>query len=732
MHKFMLCWIILLSLFLLACQPAGPDNSNPTNSTEPTQPTFTTPPTEPTLDATQPPAPCAHSYEMTVIEPGQYEDGARVYTCTHCGHSYDKVLYATGSQGLEMHQLGNGTYAVSSIGSCTDTDVVIPAYYEGHLVTQIMGFGGNDTITSIRIPATVTAIDSGVFRQCSNLKTIYFPESVRRIGQRVFTGCNSLETVYYGTDFDFVNQYRESPLAIDSIKKVIFGGTSVHSYICAGTTNLEEVVMEDGVTSIYSYAFSGCAKLQRVYIPASVTSIFGAAFSGCDGLQEIHFSGTVAQWDAIAKTEMNKISSNCKVICADGQGVLQDHSPATCQHDYQDLVSHEAGCETYGFFTPTCALCGATTVQMSIEPLGHDWVNGTCSRCKQAEEGCRPLTAGQWQLAGTSADGRELGIITLQFTEDGSCAISVEFHLRSTWEEAQERVKLEGCSILEFEGDPYLMTGSYTYSNYYICSATGDQLRLELGTDTHGIQPDLGDRFLYLRRDGRQLVLDAHCEMFMDPTFTHILNTVGAFDCCHQYVGAVTQEATCQQEGVWELTCAVCGDLDIQQVQGKHRYESGACVHCGGAAPRRSLSEGTWVTERASGDGMGLSVLELKRVRNGQWGYDIPTWNYYGSDNDLGDFFATYAPFSMHRYAHEGIIYSTIFYNTSPFVANITEKGDTVTMEIGVYAGDGVDPPYHTYTTVVLQRISGNQYIVTQGDDWGGILLEGEILTCLD
>ena len=125
MRKFMLCWILLLSLLLAACQPAGPGSSDPT------------------VDATDPDTSCDHSYEETVIEPTQYDDGARVYTCIHCGHTYEKVLYATGSQGLQMHLLGNGTYAVNGIGSCTDTNVVIPAYYQGHMVTKIMGFGGD-------------------------------------------------------------------------------------------------------------------------------------------------------------------------------------------------------------------------------------------------------------------------------------------------------------------------------------------------------------------------------------------------------------------------------------------------------------------------------------------------------------------------------------------------------------------------------------------------------------
>lgn len=708
MRKFMLCWILLLSLLLAACQPAGPGSSDPT------------------VDVTDPIASCDHSYEETVIEPTQYDDGARVYTCIHCGHTYEKVLYATGSQGLQMHLLGNGTYAVNGIGSCTDTNVVIPAYYQGHMVTKIMGFGGNKNITSIRIPATVSTIESSVFRQCSNLKEIHIPFSVARMGQQIFAGCDSLETVYYGTNFEFSNQYRKSPLAIESLKKVVFGGTHVPVEICKGAVNLEEVVLQEGVTIFSFYSFAGCAKLRSIEIPLSVTTISGGSLLNFDSLTELRYAGTVAQWEAIEKRGVEGNLLNCKVICTDGEGTIRDTAPDTCEHTFENRVTVEPGCEIRGITVPVCTLCGANNGEEIIEPLGHDWISGTCSRCGQEEQSFRPLTTGQWILAGTTEDGRELEIITVKFHEDYTCTLSAEYVPHTTWEEARKQEALGNGSILEFEGEPYLMTGGYTYSTDYTCSASGDLLRLEPSKTMYGIQTDLGHDALYLRRVGRQLILDAPCGMFIDPTFTYVLNRAGVFSCLHNYEGTVLQAATCQEAGLWEFTCTICHDTYNQNTDPKHSYENGACIHCGSAAQYHKLSDGTWISHRASGDGLGLSVLDLTQTRTGRWSYDLNVVSYI---RNTEEFFDRYAPFSMHLCEHDGLIYHAVFPTTFSYGANITEEGDTVTIEIGSVVIEGV---YHTYTTIQLQRLSGNQYVVTQGDDWGGILFAGELLTFRD
>ena len=58
-------------------------------------------------------------------------------------------------------------------------------------------------------------------------------------------------------------------------------------------TQIENVVIEDGVTSVGNYAFYGCSGLTSISIPNSVTSIGTSAFEGCSSLTSVSIGSGV-------------------------------------------------------------------------------------------------------------------------------------------------------------------------------------------------------------------------------------------------------------------------------------------------------------------------------------------------------------------------------------------------------------------------------------------------------
>jgi hypothetical protein len=102
------------------------------------------------------------------------------------------------SKGLQYTEIEAGMfYAVSGIGTCADTDIVIPRKYNGKLVKAISdsAFSYKSSIKSIKIPDTVTSIGDFAFTYCTVLDNIEIPDSVVSIGSSAFYGCSVLKEI---------------------------------------------------------------------------------------------------------------------------------------------------------------------------------------------------------------------------------------------------------------------------------------------------------------------------------------------------------------------------------------------------------------------------------------------------------------------------------------------------------------------------------------------------------
>ena len=131
------------------------------------------------------------------------------------------------SVGLEYTLSDGGLYyIVMGIGTCMDTEIVIPNIY-------------ND------LP--IKEIGSYAFDYCYGLKEIVIPDSVENIDKCAF-------------------------YATDSLTKVVIGDgvANIGSHAFWGCSGLTEIVIPDNVTSIGDYAFAYCGGLTEIVIPDGV------------------------------------------------------------------------------------------------------------------------------------------------------------------------------------------------------------------------------------------------------------------------------------------------------------------------------------------------------------------------------------------------------------------------------------------------------------------------------
>jgi hypothetical protein len=196
-------------------------------------------------------------------------------------------------------------------------------------VIEAGAFKGNQTLTSVTIPNSVTSIGSETFVDCAKLTSLVIPNTVTTIANYTFDGCIKLETLtlplksiannYLGQLF---HEYFDSEATSSDYQKPShpIEGYNQNAHIaercsyCFGSnfsgyrhryyyvpsslktvniidaaeikdnffqnTNLETVEMPL-VKSIGNNAFSGCTSLVHVEIPNSVTGIGNSAFSDC-------------------------------------------------------------------------------------------------------------------------------------------------------------------------------------------------------------------------------------------------------------------------------------------------------------------------------------------------------------------------------------------------------------------------------------------------------------------
>lgn len=237
---------------------------------------------------------------------------ASCFTFIGCVDLYDTKA----SEGLNFYSWDDGkSYSVIGIGSCEDTNIVIPRRYKGKPVTSIYNgaFSRCESIESITIPNSVTSIGSRAFAW-SSIKSITIPNSVTEVGSDAFAVCSNLTNVTFagGCKLTGISEGMFSwcarltqitiPSSVTSIGYEAFANCERLASItipgsvttigesafknCEGMTN---VIISNGVTSIGEYAFYKCIGLTIVTIPASVTRISAFAFDDCTNLSRVVF-----------------------------------------------------------------------------------------------------------------------------------------------------------------------------------------------------------------------------------------------------------------------------------------------------------------------------------------------------------------------------------------------------------------------------------------------------------
>ena len=174
------------------------------------------------------------------------------------------------SDGLAYTKNSDGTYTVTGIGTCADTDIIIPPTYNGAAVVSIEygAFRANSKITSVSIPDCITSINPTAFEICASLNSINVDENnsaYMDIDGNLYTKDGKILIQYAIAKADTEFTVPDGVIELDAyafsenryLKYVDTNGVEIIGTSCFQSCNkLESVSIFDRITSVGSYAFS--------------------------------------------------------------------------------------------------------------------------------------------------------------------------------------------------------------------------------------------------------------------------------------------------------------------------------------------------------------------------------------------------------------------------------------------------------------------------------------------
>ena len=236
--------------------------------------------------------------------------------CTICNERIPSV-------GLALELRDDGYYVIG-LGTCTDTEIIIPEEHNG---TAVVGIGDqafyddknySSHITLVDIPDSVTYIGRSAFLHCNNLVYAKLPNKLAFIGESAFGYCESLVSISI-----------ESPLI-----------TTIPARLFNNCKRLESVALSDSISEIGSYAFYNCKLLSDINITASITTIGTYAFYDCESLisadlssvkdiSTYAFFGCKALCSLTLCEELTSIGISSFGLC---EGLTEIHLPDSLKH----------------------------------------------------------------------------------------------------------------------------------------------------------------------------------------------------------------------------------------------------------------------------------------------------------------------------------------------------------------------------------------------------------------
>lgn len=225
--------------------------------------------------------------------------------CAACGQKVSSL-----NLGFTLTADGKG-YCVSRTNRYADTELVIPAEYNGLPVTEIASeaFAEWAWITSVSIPESVLKIGAGAFSQMSGITKVYFnAKNCADLDGRNWAFYPSVSG--NGKPFELIvgsaaeriparlfYPLATEPTTVTALSKITFEeGSALKSVgdYAFYRADVSEIALPDTLESVGDYAFYGTG-IRTLALGGAVKRLGAGAFGACESLTAIEFGGGLTE-----------------------------------------------------------------------------------------------------------------------------------------------------------------------------------------------------------------------------------------------------------------------------------------------------------------------------------------------------------------------------------------------------------------------------------------------------
>ena len=289
----------------------------------------------------------------------KYLSFAKAKTLTEMGDVKTGINWFSGAP-LDVVDIGPYVTNISPwlcYGCSTLREVIIP---EGSELTKIgnNAFYGNSSLTTIRIPNTVSVIESCAFKDCTSLTEFRIPTAMTSFG----TGGSGTSPIHGCKNLYFVHNYGEEKPSVYYFPSTL---TTFEGELFKNCTSLNDVlVFPTGATELANgWAFNGSNAVSVVFLGDMVkVSTTGNSWNN---KITIYFCNK----NDISTDSVTMNTSAKKVFC---------YGDGNTTHLKKETRTTEATCTSPAKSADYC-FCGQSfgTATELAPALGHDFVNGT-------------------------------------------------------------------------------------------------------------------------------------------------------------------------------------------------------------------------------------------------------------------------------------------------------------------------------------------------------------------